>query len=153
MRGLAALCITLSLVALAHGQTPAPDAGEETPVAVSAPIRERLLLVPLTLGHDRVVQLHARLCLPNSTDPATLVLINHGSPPVASDRPKMKLGRCDQEAAQWFLNRGYVVAFVLRRGYGETGGIGPRVNSAAGILTTGMRVSRRPWTWMRPLIS
>ena len=34
----------------------------------------------------------------------------------------MQLGRCDQEAAQWFLSRGYVVAFVLRRGYGETGG-------------------------------
>ena len=122
LRGLVGLCFTLSLVALADGQTPAPDAEEETPVAVSVPIQERLLMVPLALGHDRVAQLHARLCLPNSADPATLVLINHGSPPVASDRPKMKLGRCDQEAAQWFLKRGYAVAFVLRRGYGETGG-------------------------------
>ena len=41
---------------------------------------------------------------------------------VCADRPKMKLGRCDQEAAQWFLSRGFAVAFVLRRGYGETGG-------------------------------
>jgi dienelactone hydrolase len=122
LRNLAALCIALSLACLAHGQTPVSDSDEETPVAASAPIRERLLLVPLTLGHDRVVQLHARLCLPNSAAPATLVLINHGSPPVASDRPKIKLGRCDQEAAQWFLSRGYAVAFVLRRGYGETGG-------------------------------
>lgn len=121
-RSLAALCVTLSFVGLAHGQTPAPDADEEGTAVVSAPIRERFLLVPLTIGRDRVVQLHARLCLPNSAGPATLVLINHGSPPVASDRPKMKLGRCDQEAAQWFLSRGYVVAFVLRRGYGETGG-------------------------------
>jgi pimeloyl-ACP methyl ester carboxylesterase len=32
------------------------------------------------------------------------------------------LGRCEQEAAQWFLHRGYAVAFALRRGYGETGG-------------------------------
>lgn len=31
-------------------------------------------------------------------------------------------GHCDQEAAQWSLSRGYAVAFVLRRGYGETGG-------------------------------
>jgi dienelactone hydrolase len=81
-----------------------------------------LLLVPLAIGNDRVVQLHARLCLPELSDRATLVLINHGSPPVAFDRPKMRLGRCDQEAAQWFLSRGYVVGFVLRRGYGETGG-------------------------------
>jgi dienelactone hydrolase len=103
-------------------QAPEPEPDEETPVAVAAPIRERALLVPVTLDHGRVVQLHARLCLPNSAEPATLVLINHGSPPVHSDRAKVKLGRCDQEAAQWFLKRGYAVAFVLRRGYGETGG-------------------------------
>ena len=125
---LAGLWIGLSLAGLAQGQPPAaspastaPD-DEEAPVAVSAPIRERLLLVPLVVGRNRVVQLHARLCLPNSADPATLVLINHGTPPVPSDRLKVKLGRCDQEAAQWFLTRGYAVAFVLRRGYGETGG-------------------------------
>jgi dienelactone hydrolase len=121
-RKLAALCIALSVGAMAHGQTPPSDADEETPVAVSGPIRERLLLAPLTLSHDRVVQLHARLCLPSSADPATLVLINHGSPPKSSDRPKMKLGNCNQEAAQWFLSRGFAVAYVLRRGYGETGG-------------------------------
>jgi hypothetical protein len=107
LRGLATLLVTLCLPGLAQGQTPAQDADEETPVAVSAPIRERLLLVPLAIGRDRVVQLHARLCLPSSADPATLVLINHGSPPQAADRPKMKLGRCDQEAAQWFLSRGF----------------------------------------------
>jgi dienelactone hydrolase len=129
LRSLAVLVPALCLIALAHGQSPAPaaastapDADEDASVATGAPIRERLLLVPLAIGHNRVVQLHARLCMPASAEPATLVLINHGSPPVASDRPKMKLGSCDQEAAQWFLSRGYVVAFVLRRGYGETGG-------------------------------
>jgi dienelactone hydrolase len=128
-RSLAMLGIALCLSALAHSQSPPPSAAstaldpdEGTPVAVSAPVRERLLQVPLAIGHDRIVQLHARLCLPDLADHATLVLINHGSPPVASDRPKMLLGRCDQEAARWFLSRGYVVAFVLRRGYGETGG-------------------------------
>jgi dienelactone hydrolase len=128
-RILAMLSLALCFAASVHGQTPAPSAApnsldpdEGTPVVVKAPIRELPLLVPLAIGHDRIVQLHARLCLPDTTSPATLVLINHGSPPVASDRPKMTLGRCDQEAAQWFLNRGYAVAFVLRRGYGETGG-------------------------------
>jgi hypothetical protein len=33
----------------------------------------------------------------------------------------MELGRCDSEAAQWFLSRGYVVVFALRRGYGASG--------------------------------
>src|SRR5271168_3631534 len=129
LRALAILWIAPCLAALAQGQPPPPPAGstepdadEGAPVAVGAPLRERLLLVPLAIGHDRVVQLHARLCLPSSPLPATLVLINHGTAPVAADRPKMRLGRCDQEAAQWFLSRGYVIAFVLRRGYGETGG-------------------------------
>jgi len=54
---------------------------------------------------------------------ARLVVINHGTPPKAADRKTVKLGRCDQEAAQWFLRRGFVVAFALRRGYGETGGV------------------------------
>jgi dienelactone hydrolase len=129
LRRPATLAIALCLVALARAEPPAPlaesippDADEATPVAVDAPIRERLLLVPLAIGQGRVVQLHARLCLPNSADPATLVLINHGTPPIGLDRTKVKLGRCNQEAAQWFLSRGYAVAFVLRRGYGETGG-------------------------------
>lgn len=112
LRKIAALFVALPVAALANAQTPVQDADEETPVAVSAPIRERLLLVPLMLGHDRVVQLHARLCLPNSAQPATLVLINHGSPPVPTDRRNINLGRCEQEAAQWFLSRGYAVAFV-----------------------------------------
>jgi dienelactone hydrolase len=123
------LSLALGLAAVTQAQVPAlpsgstaPDVNEGATVAVKAPVRERLLLVPLTLGHGRVVQLHARLCLPSSAEPATLVLINHGTPPIRSDREKVKLGRCDQEAAQWFLSRGYVVAFVLRRGYGETGG-------------------------------
>jgi dienelactone hydrolase len=117
---LAVLCTTL--ITLTHAHTPEQDADEAAHGPVSGAMRERLLLIPLALGHDRVVQLHARLCLPSSTEPAILVLINHGSPPQASDRPKAKLGRCDQEAAQWFLKRGYAAAFVLRRGYGETGG-------------------------------
>ena len=34
----------------------------------------------------------------------------------------MRLYSCDAEAARWFTFRGYVVGFVLRRGYGATGG-------------------------------
>lgn len=63
-----------------------------------------------------------RVCRPSADVPAPLVVINHGSPPNPADRPRMQVGRCDQEAAQWFLTRGYVVAFPLRRGYGATGG-------------------------------
>jgi dienelactone hydrolase len=34
----------------------------------------------------------------------------------------MQATRCDNEAARWFLGRGYLVVAGLRRGYGETGG-------------------------------
>jgi dienelactone hydrolase len=126
-----ALC-TFGLCALSVGQSPpaGPPTGStndteaEQSAAATAPVHvsERVLYVPEEIAHQPAANLHARLCLPDNSAAATLVLINHGSPAQASARPKMELGRCDQEAAQWFLARGYAVAFVLRRGYGETGG-------------------------------
>lgn len=85
-------------------------------------IREESARVPV-FEHGRVLaQLQARICRPASDAPAPLVIINHGSPPNGADRSRMQPGRCDGEAARWFLSRGYVVVFALRRGYGETGG-------------------------------
>jgi dienelactone hydrolase len=84
--------------------------------------REEIHAVPVADARGRVVQMQTRICRPAGDAPATLIIINHGSPPNAADRPKMRVGRCQQEAAQWFLSRGYVVVFPLRRGYGETGG-------------------------------
>jgi pimeloyl-ACP methyl ester carboxylesterase len=80
--------------------------------------REQLFAVTVTPG----ARIFVRVCRPPTDSPARLVVINHGSPPDASDRPRMQPGRCDQEAAQWFTTRGYVVAFPLRRGYGASGG-------------------------------
>jgi dienelactone hydrolase len=80
--------------------------------------RELALAVPVTAK----LRILVRVCRPSGDAPARLVVINHGSPANSADRPGMKPGRCDAEAAQWFLSRGYVVAFPLRRGYGATGG-------------------------------
>jgi dienelactone hydrolase len=50
-----------------------------------------------------------------------LVVINHGSPALASQRPVM--GRQRYIAlSSWFVARDYVVVLPLRRGYGETSG-------------------------------
>jgi pimeloyl-ACP methyl ester carboxylesterase len=103
--------------ATTEAEEPATAAGQ------AVQYREQTYLVPVTLPHGHTAQLHARLCRPPGEAMARLVVINHGTPPNAADRRKVPLGRCDQEAAQWFLRRGYVVAFALRRGYGETGGI------------------------------
>jgi dienelactone hydrolase len=85
--------------------------------------REQIHSVPVTDARGRIVQVQTRICRPAEDAPATLVIINHGSPANSAERPKMQVGRCQTEAAQWFLSRGYVVALPLRRGYGETGGV------------------------------
>lgn len=105
-----ALCIGMSALGPAGAATADTDP------------REEIHSVPVADARGRVVQVQTRICRPAGDAPATLVIINHGSPPNAADRPKMRVGSCQTEAAQWFLSRGYVVALPLRRGYGETGG-------------------------------
>jgi dienelactone hydrolase len=93
-----------------------------SPKANDAGIGEESIVIPVTDTTGHVTDLQGRVCRPAGNTSARLVVINHGSPPDAASRPLMKLGRCDSEAARWFLDRGYVVVFALRRGYGATGG-------------------------------
>jgi dienelactone hydrolase len=85
-------------------------------------VREEMYSVAVTDAARQVTHIPVRVCRPAAAAPARLVVINHGSPANSAERPTMQPGRCDQEAAQWFLTRGYVVAFPLRRGYGHAGG-------------------------------
>ncbi len=62
-----------------------------------------------------------RVCLNGKAGPSPLVVINHGSPPTPEQRKFRKPLACG-EVAGFFTSRGYVVAFPIRRGYGETGG-------------------------------
>ena len=79
--------------------------------------------IPMTDAQGQPHRLSAKLCVPKgSIGKPRLVIINHGSPAAASDRPKMTIGSCDSEPAQWFLSRGLAVIYALRRGYGATGG-------------------------------
>lgn len=95
-----------------------PEAG----ISGSLQSRDQIRFIPLTDDQGRTYRLQARVCRPAGEAPARVVVINHGSPPNAAARPRMQLGRCEGEAAQWFLRRGYLVVFALRRGYGATGG-------------------------------
>jgi len=90
-------------------------------VHAETPIQDQIYAIPVT-DNTGQVQMQTRVCRPSGTGPFRLVVINHGSPPNPSDRPNMQPTHCDQEAARWFLSRGYAVAFPLRRGYGATGG-------------------------------
>ncbi|WP_232823512.1 S9 family peptidase [Dyella sp. C9] len=99
-------------------------------VACAADASGESIQVPIddASGHHWLMQ--GRLCRPSGVDKARLVVINHGSPPNAADRPGMTLASCDSEAVSWFVQRHYAVAMVLRLGYGATGG--PWTESYAG---------------------
>ncbi|MES2710400.1 MAG: hypothetical protein V4653_02365, partial [Pseudomonadota bacterium] len=80
--------------------------------------REQMHRLPVP-GTDALIQM--RLCRPAAGD-GPLVVINHGSPPVASARATMAPSGCGGEAVSWFTSRGYAVALPLRRGYGASDG-------------------------------
>lgn len=111
----AAALLCLSFAAAA--QEPGPIGAE------SGPNRERLHWVPYPAPPaQRQALLYMRVCRPPGDGPHKLAVINHGSPPVADRRPSMEPSSCDGEAARWFLERGFALAFPMRRGYGRTGG-------------------------------
>ncbi|MGD9829393.1 MAG: dienelactone hydrolase family protein [Hyphomicrobiaceae bacterium] len=85
-------------------------------------IRIQRWLIPMPKAQGRV--LAATVARPPGDAPATLVVINHGSPPRASVRAYM-VEPLYRFATEWFVRRGHVVVLPLRRGYGVTGGNGP----------------------------
>jgi dienelactone hydrolase len=106
--------------------------------------RAQIHWVPLDIAGSRYL-LYTRVCRPAGEVPARVVVIAHGSPPLPSARPGMKPVACDSEAARWFLDRGFVVAAAMRRGYGETGGAwveGAARCNGADYFTSGLESAR-----------
>jgi dienelactone hydrolase len=81
--------------------------------------RAQLHYVPF--GAAGVPLLSTRVCRPPGEARAPLVVINHGQPPDPAQYTHVLTPACDA-VAEWFIQRGYVVARPLRRGYGATGG-------------------------------
>src|SRR5262245_13635985 len=65
--------------------------------------------------------LQTRVLRPAGPGPFPLAVVSHGSPPDPAQRPAMQVPTY-ATASNWLLQRGYIVALPLRRGYGETGG-------------------------------
>lgn len=84
--------------------------------------RQQTHHIPVTQADGSQILLLGRTCRPDGNAPARVVVIAHGSPPVASARPRMQLTACNSEAVRWFTSRGNLVVLALRRGYGGTGG-------------------------------
>lgn len=83
---------------------------------------EQSIQVPIADQSGQQWMMQGHICRPDGVDKPQLVIINHGSPASAHDRPKVSLTRCDSEAVQWFVQKHYAVVTVLRLGYGATGG-------------------------------
>jgi dienelactone hydrolase len=102
--------------------SPSPPA---RPPAVEA-AREELRWIPVNDADGQPEAMIARLCRRADSlaegARAPVAVINHGSPADPADRAHMVPARCDSEPARWFLARGYVVVFPLRRGFGGSSG-------------------------------
>jgi dienelactone hydrolase len=103
-----ALLLATAFAALA--QTAGPQG------APRGPLNEQIHLIPF----DGRVLLHTIVFRPDGDRPVPLVIINHGSPRSAADRPGLTARFAF--ASEWFVRRGFAVAVPTRRGYGQTGG-------------------------------
>ena len=82
------------------------------------PFRRQIHWVPLDISGGRYL-LNTVICRPAGEAPARIAIVAHGT---ADNRPAVTPPNCDREWARWFLDRGFVVVYALRRGYGATGG-------------------------------
>jgi dienelactone hydrolase len=88
------------------------------------PANEEIIRIPRAGTKAGLV---TRICRPNTKEAAPLVVINHGRPsgPTAEERNRRRAAirpfACGSVASA-FTARGYVVAFPVRQGYGESGG-------------------------------
>jgi len=112
------IALLLIALTLAACQTAPPATRTLGPVTEpTGTFREQLHWLPVG---DRLIL--AQLCRPEREGAAPLVVVNHGSPPIASLRPAMQPAACAAEPIAWFLSRGHAVLLPLRRGYGASGG-------------------------------
>lgn len=137
--------LTLALLAALSACATPPVSIDTLAAGQGSPQRDEVVTIPVTAADGAVSPIQTRICRPDSDAPARLVVINHGSPANGADRPRMQLGRCGSEAARWFLSRGYIVAFPLRRGYGANGGVAPEASPScreADFVYSGLESAR-----------
>jgi len=112
--GLVATCLLSALIAIASlaGQVRAEG------------LRQDALKIPVVIAGPRgtsSVELEAIVVRPDDGQSHPLAIVNHGSPRLADQRPKMSPYWMWAQAAA-FARRGWVAVAFLRRGYGQSGG-------------------------------
>jgi dienelactone hydrolase len=91
---------------------------------ILAELNEQIVKVPMVIDGffgKKEISLTATLFRPPGDGPFPLIVLSHGNPPQASDRPKIKRYRIIPQIRE-FVKRGFAVIVPIRRGYGATGG-------------------------------
>jgi dienelactone hydrolase len=101
------------LLALAAIVSPEPARAED--------IRLDALNIPVSISGSDRVELEAMVVRPDDRLQHPLVVLNHGSPRSADDRPAITPYDMWPQAVA-FARRGWVAVAFLRRGYGRSGG-------------------------------
>jgi len=105
------LLLALLVGGPALAQSPGPQGGEV------GSLREQEWRIPGLEG----VLMEATVFRPPGAGRAPLMVMNHGSPASAEERPEMTRPQFTA-ISSFFVARGYIVVLPLRRGYGATGG-------------------------------
>src|SRR5262249_43128576 len=111
------LAVVATVVAALWLPLVASDAYGESAQSQGVAPSEEIIAIPSVGG----AKLQTRVRRPQGNGPYPLAVVNHGSPPDASQRPGMEIPTF-RPATEWLLSKGYMVALPLRRGYGQTGG-------------------------------
>lgn len=77
--------------------------------------------IPFQASSGMTLRLDALEVVPAVSGRLPLAVISHGTPRLASDRPRMQPGQY-QDIGQWFANHGFAVVIPMRRGYDHSEG-------------------------------
>ena len=97
---------------------------DDQPATVASDLHETVVQVPMNehgLFGDHERDLVATTYMPDGPGPFPLIVLSHGSPPEARDRPEVGRYR-EIPQIRTFVQLGFAVIVPIRRGFGATGG-------------------------------
>ncbi|HVN97880.1 MAG TPA: alpha/beta hydrolase [Syntrophorhabdaceae bacterium] len=91
-------------------------------------LNEHVVFVPMQ-NDSQEIKLQTTVFQPDGAGPFPLIVLSHGVPFDKAEAAEVKYRQRFSAQAQEFVNRGFVVAIPMRRGYGLSGG---RMNNSVG---------------------
>ncbi|MDU2064003.1 MAG: alpha/beta hydrolase [Sporomusaceae bacterium] len=88
-------------------------------ISQAAELETDLVKIPLKLP-DANYNLDGKIYKPEGDGPFPLIVLTHGTPRTATDRLLTNVNTYFRHQAAYFVKQGYVVLFVVRRGFGES---------------------------------